>query len=52
MKHLTTILILGGYIVVTLSDTEMIVKIVAGLITIGYYSRRWWIMEKTKQKSE
>ena len=49
MKHLDTIKVLsagGVYTGVTLADVDIIIKIVAGLLTIAYVGRKWYKMEK------
>lgn len=35
-----------AFIAISLSDFGDVVKIIGGIILIGYYVRRWYLMEK------
>ena len=46
MKNLTSITVLGTWAGVTLSDLDLIFKIVVSGIVGCYYLRKWYLMEK------
>jgi len=36
--------------VITFSGIELSIKIIGGILFIGYNARRWWLMEKNHKK--
>jgi hypothetical protein len=49
MKHLASIIVFGTFATVTLADVNLLVKISVGVITLIYYSRKWYLMEKKNE---
>jgi hypothetical protein len=41
------ITLLGLFVtIITATETDVTIKIIGGIIFVGYTARRWWLMEK------
>ena len=45
-------LLTGGYLVFTLTDVDLAMKVFAFIIATGYTARRWYLMEKNNTTNE
>lgn len=45
-------LLTGTYFMVTFANVDVIMKVIAFIIATGYTARRWYLMEKNKNKNE
>jgi len=45
-------LLTGGYLVFTLTDVDLAMKVFAFIIATGYTARRWYLMEKNSNTNE
>jgi len=44
--------ITGGYFMFTFTNVDFAMKVIAFIIATGYTARRWYLMEKNKNKNE
>ena len=45
-------LLTGTYFMVTFANVDVVMKVIAFIIATGYTARRWYLMEKNKNKNE
>lgn len=45
-------LLTGTYFMVTFANVDVAMKLIAFIIATGYTARRWYLMEKNKNKNE